>query len=134
MEPEKSFDEYFTNPHLSNEQGKMFNLARKLIHQFYPNVVERTSYSLPAFFPVEGQKATEVLLSMAANKNWLGVYALPFFIEDYADELNDLGMKFSKGAIQVPYNTSDKILENLIKAIIKYNLKRNGFKIPDTVK
>lgn len=133
MEPAKEFIEYFNNPNLTNQQAQMLNHVRDIIHRFYPDVKEKTSYAMPAFFPVESKKATEVLMMIAANKNWLGVYALPDFNEEYSDELSRLGIKFGRGSIQVPYDIKEQDLNNLIKAVIKFNLKRFGFNVPETV-
>lgn len=133
MEPAKEFIEYFNNPNLTNQQAQMLNHVRDIIHQFYPEVIEKTSYAMPAFFPVESKKATEVLMMIAANKNWLGVYALPDFNEEYSDELSRLGIKFGRGSIQVPYDIREQDLNNLIRAVIKFNLKRFGFNVPETV-
>jgi uncharacterized protein YdhG (YjbR/CyaY superfamily) len=96
--------------YLNDFEGiKLFRLQemRSILQKALPDAVECISYGMPAF------KTSEVLVYFAGNKNHIGFYPTSRPIEVFEQELKK--WKFSKGAIQFPY---DKPLpKQLIKAI-----------------
>lgn len=124
------FEHFFNDNTIPSEHLERLRLTRTLIHNIYPNIYEQVSYAMPAFYPIEGKKATQVLMMIKANKHWLGIYALPDFNEEYTDFLLKRNLKMGKGSIQIPYDFDAEQLDILLRKIILYNLKRLNFAVP----
>lgn len=132
MTPAKNFEAYFDDPEIPAQHLAQLQRVRQFVHEIYPSVIERVAYAMPGFYPVEGKKATETLLFVMAQKNWLGLYALPEFNVTYQDFLTAENLQLGKGSIQVPYDYPADKLRTLIGKIIVYNLKRFNFNVPTT--
>ena len=105
--------EYILNAE-STHQEKL-NQIYEIIKELAPMAEECLSWGMPTF-KVKGN-----LVHFADNKNHLGFYPSPSGIVEFEDQLQDY--KYSKGAIQFPYNKELPI--ELIKKIILFRLKEN---------
>lgn len=105
--------EYIMNAE-STHQEKL-NQIYEIIKELAPMAEECLSWGMPTF-KVKGN-----LVHFADNKNHLGFYPGPSGIVEFEDYLK--GFKYSKGAIQFPYNKELPI--ELIKKIILFRLKEN---------
>lgn len=92
-----------------------------LIKELTPSAQETLSWGMPTF------KLKGNLVHFAENKNHLGFYPGPSGIEVFKSELAEY--KYSKGAIQFPYNKELPI--ELIKKIVLYRIKENMGEIDD---
>lgn len=132
MTPAKEFEAYFDDPDIPEQHLAQLQRVRQFVHEIYPDITERVAYAMPGFYPVEGKKATETLLFVMAQKNWLGIYALPEFNVTYQDFLTAEHLQMGKGSIQVPYDYPADKLRTLVGKIMLYNLKRFHFNVPAT--
>lgn len=102
-----SIDEYLERV---DEPGKSIaQNFRRFLNEQLPDAQELISYGMPAF------KTTEVLVYFAVNKKHLGFYPTGKGIEAFAPKLIQMGLTFSKGAIQFPYE--EEIPFDLVKEI-----------------
>lgn len=102
-----SIDEYI-NSFPVDIQKKLTDL-RNFINSI-TELEEVISYNMPAF------KKDKVLVYFAANKNHIGFYPTPSAIDLFKDDLK--GFKYSKGAIQIPYNVD--LPYDLIRKVVLY--------------
>ena len=109
--PFETIDQYIT-AYPSDVQERL-NLLRQLVYETVPELEEFISYQMPAF-----KYKGKILLYFAAYKNHIGVYAMPNANEVFADELATLGLKTSKGTIQLPYNKPIPV--ELLRDIVRY--------------
>lgn len=98
--------------------------VRKTIKAAAPNAEEVISYGMPAY------KEHGILVYFAANKNHTGLYPTAAGIKEFESELEPY--KFSKGAIQFPYNAHLPL--KLISRIVKFKLRENVNKLNLTKK
>ena len=124
MEKAQSFEHYFSDPNLKPEQISQMQLVRSIVHELYPEVVEKVSYAMPGFFPKGATKANQQLLMVMANKGWLGLYGTFGITDADLDDFLDSGISASKGSIHVPYDLPEESLKRLLKLVIDYNLGR----------
>lgn len=73
---------------------------------------ERISWSMPTWW--KGHN----IIHFAAAKQHIGIYPGPAAVEYFAGELRKRGLKFSKGAIQIPYG--DNLPLDLIAEISRW--------------
>ena len=85
--------------------------VRRVIAEAIPDATEKISYQMPTWY--RGHN----LIHFAAQKKHLGLYPGPEAVERFTDEIKERGLKFSKGAIQFPYDSVDL---DLIGRIAKY--------------
>ena len=85
--------------------------VRRVIAESIPDATEKISYQMPTWY--RGHN----LIHFAAQKKHLGLYPGPEAVEHFTDEIKERGLKFSKGAIQFPY---DRVDLDLIGRIAKY--------------
>lgn len=88
---------------------------RRIIALTAPGSTETISYNMPAF------KTDKVLVYFAAAAKHLGFYPTGEGIEAFREELEDKGLRFSKGALQLPY--SQPLPEDLIRRMVQHRLK-----------
>lgn len=108
-----TIDEYISS--FPEQIQNLLQTLRKEIYSAAPEAEETISYGMPAF------KQDGVLVYFAAFKNHIGFYPTGSGIEAFKDKLN--GYKFSKGAVQFPFNKPLPL--ELIKDITKFRLKEN---------
>lgn len=87
----------------------------KIIKDLVPLAEETISWGMPTF------KLNGNLVHFADNKKHLGFYPSPSGIEMFETEL--INFKYSKGAIQFPYDKDLPI--ELIKKIVLFRIKEN---------
>ena len=86
--------------------------VRDTIRDQLPSVEERISWSMPTWW--KGHN----IIHFAAAKQHIGIYPGPAAVEYFAGELRKRGLKFSKGAIQIPYE--DNLPLDLIAEISRW--------------
>ena len=93
---------------------------RNIINKAAPKATECISYQMPAF------KINNVLVYFASAKNHFGFYPTAKPIEVFKTQLDEKGLTYSKGAIQLP---SDKPFPvKLIQDIVKFRIKEDEIK------
>ena len=78
------------------------------IQQAIPEANEKISWGMPTFHKKHN------IIHFACHKNHVGIYPGADGVEAFSEELKEKGYKFSKGAIQFPY---DRIDDELISRI-----------------
>ena len=107
-------DEYLTG--FDGAHRSLMDELRALIAELAPEATEAISYQLPTF------KLHGNLVHFAAGKHHVGLYPGADGVSNFVDELDALGFKHSKGAIQLPL---DKPLpRDLITRIVKFRLEQ----------
>ena len=71
---------------------------------------ERISWQMPTW------RRGHNLIHFAAQKRHLGIYPGPEAVEAFREELDEKGYRYSKGAIQMPYDRVDRELLGRIAA------------------
>ena len=94
--------------------------VRRTIAAAIPEAEERFSWQMPTWW--RGRN----LIHFAAQKKHLGLYPGPEAVAFFASELDEKGLKHSKGAIQFPYGKVD--LE-LIGRIARWCGRTNGYAV-----
>ena len=61
------------------------------------------------------------IIHFAAQKKHIGLYPGPEAVDHFSEKLDQAGLKYSKGSIQIPY--SDKIPLELIAEIAEWCLE-----------
>ncbi len=69
---------------------------REFIKMHAPNATEKISWSMPTFY-LNGN-----LIHFAAQKKHIGLYPGASGIEHFSSDFDALGLKYSKGAVQLP--------------------------------
>ena len=92
--------------------GPLLERLRTIIAQEAPEAIEKISYGMPTFY-LHGN-----LVHFAAAKHHIGFYPTPSGVEAFKSELE--GLKWSKGAIQFPYDAP--LPEALIRKIVRFRV------------
>ncbi len=91
---------------------------RGFIKELAPNAAERIAWAMPTFH----QKTN--IVHFCAHKKHIGLYPGSEGIAAFTDEFDKLGLKYSKGAVQLPL---DKPLPyDLIKRIVQFRLDQTA--------
>jgi len=106
-------EEYIKNVNPSHQEK--LNQIYKIIKDLAPLAEETMSWGMPTF------KLKGNLVHFADNKKHIGFYPGPSGIVQFESELK--GLKYSKGAIQFPYDKNLPI--ELIEKIVLYRIKEN---------
>lgn len=108
----KDIDEYILQ--FEEPIQALLNQIRAFIREAAPQATEVISYGMPAF------RQKGVLVYFAAAKKHVGFYPTGSGVAAFAEELEELGYRFSKGAIQLPM---DKPLpKELIQRIVRFRM------------
>lgn len=106
--------------YILDQKAELRPLLTAVYHELQtqlPDAQEKISYGMPTFW--QGRN----IIHFATQKEHLGIYPGPAVIEDFSEQLDSLGLTYSKGAIQFPY---DKELPlELIAALAKRALELN---------
>ena len=89
---------------------------RKTIRNLAPSAKEAICYGIPTF------KLNGNLVHFAAYKNHIGFYPTPSGIRQFKNELSKF--KTSKGTVQ--FEIDQPVPYNLIKRIVRFNVKENN--------
>lgn len=83
--------------------------VRTVLVSRLPDAKEKISWSMPTYWKDHN------IIHFAAQKKHIGLYPGPEAVEFFSDKLNQVGLKYSKGSIQIPY--SDQLPLELIAEI-----------------
>jgi uncharacterized protein YdhG (YjbR/CyaY superfamily) len=92
--------------------------VREAIHREAPEATEKISWQMPTFY-LNGN-----LIHFAAAKAHIGIYPGAEGIETFSSEFTAFGLKFSKGAVQLPLNQPLPL--DLIARITRFNVGQRG--------
>ncbi|MBR2672044.1 MAG: DUF1801 domain-containing protein [Oscillospiraceae bacterium] len=94
-----TIDEYISSQ--SPEIQPALRSVREAIVSVLPFAEERMSWGMPTFWKDHN------LIHFATAKNHLGIYPGNDAVEAFREELDERGLKYSKGAIRFPYGDID---------------------------
>ena len=106
-EAPKTIDEYILAQ--DEDRREQLEQVRKAISDSLSNATEKISWSMPTFW--DGHN----IIHFAAAKKHIGLYPGAEAVAHFAEQLDQLGLKYSKGSIRIPY--SDSLPLKLIAAI-----------------
>ena len=89
-------------------RGQLRQVRTVLVSRL-PDAKEKISWSMPTYWKDHN------IIQFAAQKKHIGLYPGPEAVEFFSDKLNQVGLKYSKGSIQIPY--SDQLPLELIAEI-----------------
>ena len=92
--------------------------VRTVLVSRLPDAKEKISWSMPTYWKDHN------IIHFAAQKKHIGLYPGPEAVEFFSDKLNQVGLKYSKGSIQIPY--SDQLPLELIAGIARWSYERNA--------
>ena len=98
------------------ERREVLHRVREAIRASAPDAVEKISWDMPTFWQGEN------LIHFAVFKNHLGLYPGEDGVKAFSERLSSMGFKFSKGAVQIPWNKP--MPYDLIKEITKYRVSK----------
>ena len=90
---------------------KTLDSVRATIADTIPDAEEKISWGMPTW------KKKHNLIHFAAQKHHIGLYPGPEAVESFRNVLDHKGFRYSKGAIQIPY---DKVELDLVEMIAEY--------------
>ena len=92
----ETIDEYI----LAQDEGIRSQLqsVRKVLRDRLPEATEKISWSMPTYW--KGHN----IIHFAAQKKHIGLYPGPEAVKAFEEKLNQAGIKYSKGSIQIPYS------------------------------
>jgi uncharacterized protein YdhG (YjbR/CyaY superfamily) len=93
----------------------LLNQMRDIVREAAPDAKEEISYGMPAY------RQKSVLVYFSAAKKHIGFYPTGSGVAAFSDELTEMGIKFSKGAIQLPMNKS--LPKELIQRIVRFRIQ-----------
>ncbi|MDR1808624.1 MAG: DUF1801 domain-containing protein, partial [Propionibacteriaceae bacterium] len=94
--------------------AERLEVLRALIHEAAPGVTEKMTYRMPTFV-LNGN-----LMYFAGCARHVGLYPLPQGVTAFTDRLQELGLAFSKGAIQLPHDRPLPL--DLVRDIVAYRV------------
>lgn len=111
-----NYDDYLKQ--FNKEIQDKLNNMREIIKKYLSlETTEKISWGMPTFY-LYGN-----LVHFAAAKNHIGFYPGESGIKNFIKEFDKLGLKYSKGALQLPYNKPFPI--ELIQKIVIFRSKEN---------
>ena len=111
----KTVDEYI----LAQDEGirNQLTIVRQVLISRLPSATEKISWSMPTYW--NGRN----IIHFAAQKKHIGLYPGPKAVAFFSEKLDQAGLKYSKGSIQIPY--SEELPVDLIAEIAEWCAK-NG--------
>ena len=82
---------------------------REILRDALPDAEERISWSMPTY------RKEHNIIHFAAQKTHIGLYPGPETVACFAERLDEYGLRYSKGSIQIPY--SDELPLKLVSEI-----------------
>ena len=89
-------------------RGQLRQVRTVLVSRL-PDAKEKISWSMPTYWKDHN------IIHFAAQKKHIGLYPGPEAVEFFSNKLDQAGLKYSKGSIQIPY--SDQLPLELIAEI-----------------
>ncbi|MDO5677543.1 MAG: DUF1801 domain-containing protein [Propionibacteriaceae bacterium] len=111
-------DEYLAD--FSGEHRKLMDEIRALIVAAAPEATEALSWAMPTY------KLNGNLVHFAAGKHHVGLYPGADGVSNFVPELDALGLKHSKGAIQFPLEKP--LPRDLITRIVEFRVEQQKAK------
>lgn len=102
-------DDYIASQ--DEEVRKLLDSVRAMIADTILDAEEKISWGMPTWY--RGRN----LIHFAAQKHHIGLYPGPDAVDHFRSVLDHKGFKYSKGAIQIPY---DKVELDLVEMIAEY--------------
>ena len=78
-------------------RGQLQSVRQVLISRL-PDAAEKISWSMPTYWKDHN------IIHFAAQKKHIGLYPGPEAVVFFSDKLDQAGLKYSKGSIQIPYS------------------------------
>lgn len=103
----QTVDEYIDEQ--SDDIRSQLEQVRNAIHEALPDATEKIAWQMPTY------REKKNIIHFAAAKNHIGLYPGDEAVAHFSKSLDELGLKYAKGSIQIPY-TMDMPIE-LIKDI-----------------
>lgn len=110
-----SIDDYINQ--CDEKQRERLRELRAFIRQYAPEASEKISYGMPTFY-LNGN-----LIHFALAKHHIGLYPAPSGIASFAEQFALLGLKYSKGTVQLPL--TQEMPWKLIKDIVVFRVAEN---------
>lgn len=106
-------DEYI----LAQDEGirEQLRSVRTVLRGKLPDATEKIAWSMPTYWKDHN------IIHFAAQKKHIGLYPGPEAVEVFGRKLEEAGLKYSKGSIQIPY--SDSLPLDLIGEIADWCVK-----------
>lgn len=104
----------------SGRHRELMTELAALVRELVPEAGEKISWQMPTF-TLNGN-----LVHFAAGKNHLGFYPGPNGVAFVADELDALGLKHSKGAIQ--FKLDEPLPWDLVRRIVEFRVDQQRAK------
>ncbi len=92
-------------------------VLRAVIHECAPEATEKISWDMPTFY----QNGN--LVHFAAATRHIGLYPGASGVENFVEKLDAMGLKHSKGAIQMP--NSKPLPLDLVREIVTFRVAEN---------
>ncbi|MDR0299690.1 MAG: DUF1801 domain-containing protein [Streptococcaceae bacterium] len=125
MEKAKAFEDYFTDPRMSEMQLDFFAKVRLMVREILPDVEERVGYAMPGFYAKMAKNLKETLFFITPAENWVTLSGVQGINQDLILPWKESGVKtVGTGSLRVPYILSDEQLRALFQVVINYNLER----------
>jgi len=105
-----TIDEYIEDS--PEEHREILRCVRETIRAVMPEATEKLSWKMPTFW--QGKN----IIQFAVHKQHLGLYPGSEAVNIFAGQLDELGLKHSKGAIQFPW--SKPMPYELVEAIARH--------------
>jgi uncharacterized protein YdhG (YjbR/CyaY superfamily) len=83
--------------------------VRQVLINSLPGATEKISWSMPTYWKDHN------IIHFAAQKKHIGLYPGPETVACFAERLDEYGLRYSKGSIQIPY--SDELPLKLVSEI-----------------
>ena len=110
-----TIDEYISQ--FSEDIQQKLQAVRAAIRAASPEAQEKISWQMPTFYLFGN------LIHFAANARHIGIYPGASGIEKFTAEFIEQGYKFSKGAVQFPYNRDLPL--DLIRRMTAFRVAEN---------
>ena len=83
---------------LAQDEGirKKLQAVRDVLRERLPEAEEKISWSMPTY------RKDHNIIHFAAQKKHIGLYPGPEAVSHFSDQLDQAGLKYSKGSIQIP--------------------------------
>ena len=110
-----TIDEYIKD--FPDDVQEKLRSVRETIRAAAPDAVEKIAWRMPTFYQCGN------LIHFAAFKRHIGIFPGVSGIEHFRDEFKSLGLQFSKGAVQLPFDRPMPL--DLVARIVRFRVIEN---------